>query len=125
MQISFIGNFLKEIYSAINRKDRSFNFGWKRNYINFNSGIVFHLSDTANSNDFEQRLILPARVFEFRAVPYQLYVDLILEARKYDKEDLSQKVMKTIEIVNELEEYQVFHFHNIKSMLSLQNTKNV
>ena len=44
-QLSIVANFLKEVYSTLNRKDKTFSFGWKKNSVlNVNSGIIFKLS---------------------------------------------------------------------------------
>ncbi len=70
MQVSVVANFLKEVYSAISRKDKTFNFGWKKNSLNFNAGILFKLSDSIQTNKFSKIIPIAVRNFDFKPIPY-------------------------------------------------------
>ena len=100
-----MANFLKEIHSALQRNDRTFNFGWKKNSLNIetiSAGVVFKLSDTCNISEFAKILPFNNKSLEFKTMPYALYLNLIMEIRKKNNKNISSKLMKFVDLIQDV-----------------------
>lgn len=57
---------------------------------------MFKLNNNVNIDSFSQKIPLNTRSFEFKELPYAIYVNLMLEIRKKNNSNLGAKIMKII-----------------------------